>query len=197
MSTTSTPKLYTWGESGNSYKVRLLASLLDVKLQEIEIDFPGAEHHSPEFLAINPKGTIPTLVNGDHVFTDSAAILIYLAGTYPDAGSVGTTSSWWSTNVVEQAHIVDWLAFTASSIQLGLGAARSILFHNPNGVSDEATSRRLVEAKTKGQKSLEMLQNRLEKEKWLALGRPTIADVAVFVYVALAPSKNSSNPAVR
>ena len=185
----SLPKLYTFKESGNCYKVRLFASLLDIPIQEIEIDFRGAEHHSPEFLTINPKGTLPTLVHGDHVFTDSAAILTYLAGTYPDEGSTVTPSSWWSSNVVEQAHVVDWLAFASSSIQFGACSARSILLTPNCDVNNASTKHALAEAKTRGDKSLSILEKRFKEEKWLALGRPTIADVAVFVYIALAPGK--------
>lgn len=45
----------------------------------------------------------------------------------------------------------------------------------------------LEEGAIRGNKSLEILQKRLEQNEWLVLGRPTIADVSVFVYVALAP----------
>jgi glutathione S-transferase len=56
-----------------------------------------------------------------------------------------------------------------------------------NGPGTSSTEQTLAEAKVRGNKSLEILQKRLGKEKWLALGRPTIADTAIFVYVALAP----------
>ncbi|KAF2875840.1 thioredoxin-like protein [Massariosphaeria phaeospora] len=180
------PTLYTYNESGNSYKVRLLASLLNIKLELRELDFLNVEHQSPEFLAINPRGAVPTLVAGEHTFTDSAAILTYLAGTHPSPGSTSIPSIFWSSDVIEQAKIVDWLAFAASWVQYGVCTARAI-FSFKDIYSGESTEQSLKEAKIRGHKSLKILDLQLSKEKWLTLGRPTIADISVFVYVALAP----------
>jgi glutathione S-transferase len=183
------PTLYTYIESGNSYKVRLLAALLNIELEHKELDFLNDQQHSPEFLKINPRGEVPTLVDGDNTFTDSAAILTYLAGTHSDRDSTQTPSSFWSSDIVEQAKIVDWLAFAASWVQYGVFTARAILsFRGPyNGLGTATTPQALKEATIRGHKSLEILDLQLGKEKWLTLGRPTIADIAVFVYVALAP----------
>jgi glutathione S-transferase len=179
------PKLYTYNESGNCYKVRLLASILDIDLEEVEIDFFNEQHHSEEFLAINPRGTIPTLVDGDKTFTDSSAILVYLAGTHTDRGSDKKPSSYWSSDIFDQATIVDWLAFASSWVQFGTCKARGIVSFPELG--GDSTEQMLAEAKIRGYKSLVILNKKLEKEEWLTLGRPTIADIAVFVYMALAP----------
>ncbi|KAJ5183622.1 hypothetical protein N7492_001238 [Penicillium capsulatum] len=176
------PTLYSYKESGNSYKVRLLAAFLGIQLDIVEVDFLGDEQHGEKFLAINPKGEVPTLVDGDLVLTDSAAILVYFAGKHANTG-------WWSSDVVEQAHITDWLAFSASWVQYGVFIARAILsFGGPyNGLGTASTEQTLRESQTRGIKSLQVLDKRLAQNEWLALGRPTIADIAVFVYVALAP----------
>ncbi len=50
----------------------------------VELDYFSDEQHSEKFLKINPKGEVPALVDGDIVLTDSAAILVYLAGKYSD-----------------------------------------------------------------------------------------------------------------
>lgn len=193
-----TPKLYCAPESGNCYKVRLLASLLDIKLEKVTLDFFAGAHKAPDFLAINPKGELPTLADGDKIFTDSSAILVYLAGSYPDRGGTGKVpSSYWSSDVAEQAQIVDWLAFTASWIHVGLCKARALVsFKWPPNASEET----IAEAKSTGTKSLDILEARLKKENWLALGRPTVADVSIYVYVVLAPMGGVSlepYPAVR
>ena len=176
-------KLYSYNESGNSYKVRLLAALLKVHLEIVELDYFSDEQHSEKFLKINPKGEVPALVDGDIVLTDSAAILVYLAGKYSDK------NTWWSEDLVEQAKIVDWLAFAASWVQYGVFTARAILsFKGPyNGLGLESTEQTLKEAKIRGHKSLAILDGVLKDREWLANNRPTIADIAVFVYVALAP----------
>lgn len=191
------PKLYSNKDSGNCYKIRLLAALLDIPLEHVEMDFFNDQHHSPSFLAINPRGELPALVDGNKVFADSASIMVYLAGTYPDRGSTKGPSSFWSYDVAEQAAIVDWLAFSASWIQFGVCRARAMVSFNwPINASEEMVS----DAKVRGDKSLQILEQRLEKEDWLALGRPTIADVSIFVYAALAPMGDVSldhYPAVR
>lgn len=183
------PKLYTWQLSGNSYKARLLAALLGIKLELINVDYLNGEQRSPEFLAINPRGQFPVLVDGDQTFTDSAAILVYLAGAYPNLDTTKTPSSFWSNDAVEQAKIVDWLAFAGSWIQNGIATARATIKFAGVSVNNEQI---LARAITKGQKSLEILQERLSSNEWLALGRPTIADVAVFPYVELSIEGNIS-----
>jgi len=59
---------------------------LDVPHEQIVIDFAANEHRSPEYLAVNPMGKVPALVNGDAVVTEAAAICAYLADKFPDKG---------------------------------------------------------------------------------------------------------------
>ncbi|KAJ3487968.1 hypothetical protein NLG97_g6288 [Lecanicillium saksenae] len=87
--------LYSWPESGNSYKVRLLASILQIPYSLRDLDFLNLEQQGAAFTAINPKGEVPTLVvdDGKLVFTDSTTILTYLAATHPDSGRTTLPSS--------------------------------------------------------------------------------------------------------
>ena len=50
------------------------------------IDFATAQNRTPDFLALNPLGKLPTLVHGDAVITEQVAISIYLADRFPAAG---------------------------------------------------------------------------------------------------------------
>jgi glutathione S-transferase len=185
------PKLYTCPPSGNSYKVRLLAALLGIKLEFVEVALPDDEHRSPEFAAINPRCQLPVLVDGDKTFTDSAAILVYLAGSHSASSATQKPLSFWSNDIAEQAAIIDWLVFSATWVQTGIAVARYIVKFNYHG--DPATEKqRLAEATAKGHKSLEILQTRLSKNEWLAMERPSVADVAVFSYVAMASQANIS-----
>ncbi|KAK0549882.1 Glutathione S-transferase, C-terminal domain [Tilletia horrida] len=184
MSTSGPLKLYSWPESGNSYKVRLLASLLKIELEVQDLDFLKQEQKQDWFLKINPKGEVPTLVlPSGKILNDSAAILTYLAG------KVAPESCYWSQDVEEQAEIVQWLAFAASWVQFGVFTARAILSYGGayNGLGTAQDTHLLEEAKIRGHKSLRILNDTLAQQDWLALGRITIADIAVFVYVALAP----------
>jgi glutathione S-transferase len=174
-------KLYTYEESGNSYKVRLLLALLDVTYETVVVDLLTDEQHSPGFLAINPRGEVPTLQTGDLVLRDSAAIMVYVAAEHGGG-------SWWPSDVREQAQIVEWLAFAASWVQYGVFTARALVaFGMPANGLPLGFPESLDGAQIRGVRSLEILNEHLLERQWLACARPTVADISVFPYVALAP----------
>lgn len=184
--------LYSWPESGNSYKVRLLAALLQLDYEIKDLDFLNLEQQGAAFKAINPKSEVPALVDGAVTLTDSSSILTYLAATRPDPGQTATPSSFWSTDLLEQVRIIEWLAFANGWVQHGVFTARAILSYGGpyNGLGqntkDAALNKiRLDEAKVRGHKSLEIIDGELAQRDWLVGGRPTIADISNFVYISL------------
>ena len=112
-------RLYDYILSPSCYKVRLMASLVGVKLDLRPVDFhPGAEHRGLALLALNPAGSIPILEDGDLVLTESSAMLAYLA--------VKAAPAWLgSGEAVETARIQQWLAFSAR-LTASLGGARLV-----------------------------------------------------------------------
>jgi glutathione S-transferase len=79
-------KLYINPLSPNVRRVRLTAAWLGQELEEKALDFTKGEHKSPEYLALNPNGAVPTLVDGDFVLTESRVIMQYLASKKPESG---------------------------------------------------------------------------------------------------------------
>lgn len=169
--------LHDYVLSASCYKVRLMAALLGVPLTLRAVNFhPGREHRSPAMLALNPHGTLPVFQDGDLVLTQSAAILTYLAaGHGPDWLGADTPRA--------RAEVQDWLAF-AGALNLGLGVAR---LHDVLGWPAD-----IAAARAAGVAHLRILEARLfdrrcDGQTFLCGPRPTIADIACFPNVALAP----------
>ncbi len=79
-------KLYNAALSPNALRVRAVAQELDIALDLVEIDMRGGSHKTPEYLAMNPMGKVPVLVDGDFALWESRAIIGYLAALRPEAG---------------------------------------------------------------------------------------------------------------
>jgi glutathione S-transferase len=165
-------KLYGHELSGNSYKAKLMLSLLGLEYEWIQVNLLAGEHHQPEFLALNPFGQVPVLVDGDTVLADAQAILVYLARQYGG-------ESWLPLAAEAMSRVVRWLSTTAGEVRQGPEYARLYHLFKVNSINIER-------ATEKSEFILTQLDNHLAERDWLELGHPTIADVAVFPYVALA-----------
>lgn len=165
-------KLYDLSLSGNCYKVRLFAALAGIPLDIVAVDFLAGEHKRSPLIDLNPWGEIPILEDGDVVLRDSQAILVYLARRY--AGE-----TWLPGDATGMATVMQWLSTSANEIQNGPGAAR--LVDKFGYALDKADTLR------RAARILPLLDAHLSRHAWLALEHPTIADYAVFPYVALAP----------
>ncbi|APB34778.1 glutathione S-transferase domain-containing protein [Gloeomargarita lithophora Alchichica-D10] len=165
-------KLYGHELSGNSYKVRLFLEILQISYEWINVDLMQSAHKSPTYLAINPFGQVPTLVDGELQLGDAQAILVYLARQYGGDG-------WLPREPVALAQVIRWLSITAGEVRQGPESAR--LYHL-FGV----TSINIERAYQRSQFILTQLDQHLKTHSWLEMAHPTIADIAIFPYVALA-----------
>lgn len=165
-------KLYDLELSGNCYKVRLFAALTNIDLEIHPVDFINGEHKNDAFLKLNPFGELPILVDGQNILRDSQSILIYLASKY--AGE-----AWWPSTPDLQAEVAQWLFTAANEIQHGPCSARLV---DKFGYQLDKNL-----ALNKSEKILKIVDQHLNDREWLAINRPTIADIAIFPYIALAP----------
>ena len=165
-------KLYDFELSGNCYKVRLFLSLLGLEWER-ELVALGSQNKTPEFLALNPVGLVPVLQDGESVLWDSQAILVYLARHYDK------TERWLPLEAQALSQVVSWLSLATNEIGAGPAGIRRI--HLFGRQEDETKGRALTE------KVFEILEARLTQQDWLVGDRPTVADVACYPYLALAP----------
>jgi len=76
--------LYGFWRSMAAYRVRVALALKSVAVQEVAIDLDAGEQFAPGFLAVNPEGAVPALIEpGQAPLTQSMAILEYLEERYP------------------------------------------------------------------------------------------------------------------
>lgn len=77
-------KLYNADLSPNALRVRAVAFELDIDLEIIDVDVFKGGTKTEEYLALNPNGKVPVLVDGDFILWESRAINVYLAGVKPE-----------------------------------------------------------------------------------------------------------------
>ncbi|MBB3299822.1 maleylacetoacetate isomerase [Rhizobium sp. BK077] len=78
--------LYDYWRSSASYRVRIALNLLGVDYRTVPINLLEGVHRTPDYLALNPQGLVPTLVINGKTLTQSLAIIEYLAETRPECG---------------------------------------------------------------------------------------------------------------
>lgn len=79
-------KLYCHPLSGCSRRVLAFVATHDLPVETVHVALEKGAHKQPDYLALNPNGRVPTLVDDDLVLWESAAILRYLAELHtPDA----------------------------------------------------------------------------------------------------------------
>lgn len=171
-------KLYVHPLSGHAHRASLFLSLVGADVEEVVVDLATGEHKTPEFLKLNRFGQLPVLVDGDSVIADSNAILVYVAR------KLGRTD--WLPDTAEGAAAVQrWLSVAAGQIAFGPAAARLITVFGAKFNADEVIAR--------AHAVLAQIDAELVGRNWIIGGvQPTIADVALYSYIANAPEGNVS-----
>ena len=186
------PVLCDYVLGASCYKIRLFASLLAIELEIKAIDFhPGREHKTIAFRALNPAGTLPVLICDGLVLTESSAMLVYFARRWGERGR------WSGDDTPERAaQVQGWLAFAARlGGSLGMARLHDVL-HTPADI--DAVRGQGVEALRELEAHLS--ERRFAEKTFLVCDHPTIADIACFPNVALAPDggvKLDDYPSIR
>lgn len=158
--------------SGNCHKARMMLSMLGLPYEKISVNLAAGEHRSPQYLALNQFGQVPTLVDGSIVVRDSQAILVYLASAYGG-------ERWWPNDPARLARITSWLSTAANEIAAG---PNSLRLHHKWGRSID-----LARAESVTASALQLIDDALGENRWLAGDEASIADLAIYPYLALSP----------
>jgi glutathione S-transferase len=170
-------KVYDFAFSPNCRKVRALAYELGIQLEFVTVDLPKGAQHTQEFLAINPNGRVPVLVDGDLVLWESTAILRYLAFK---AGSALVL-----TSPRAQAEVDRWLSWQLAHLGPAMSKVafeRIVKKVTGQGTPDEAA---IAAGSAEFTKLTAILDHALAGREYLA-GTISIADFALAAHFSLA-----------
>ncbi|CAB3795770.1 glutathione S-transferase family protein [Paraburkholderia fynbosensis] len=179
-------KLYDDELCGESYKVRLMLGLLDVSYERIHVElYPSKQNGTPRFLALNPLGTLPVLDADGALLRGAHAILVYLARRYGANEDVAEKDrAHWlpADDPLQLAQVQSWLDFASQLCGVVLPLRSQVLHGEPQPVhASRHAAKKLLRS--------------LDETCWFneaagvpfvcATRKPTIADIACFVPVAL------------
>ncbi|MBL4893870.1 MAG: glutathione S-transferase [Emcibacter sp.] len=165
-------KFYSFSLSGHSHRVELMLNLLGVEFEYVNVDLANGAQKKPEFLALNPFGTVPVIEDDGVVIPDSNAILTYLAKKYGG-------ETWLSNDPAKAAAVQSWLTAAASKIASGPAAARLVTVFGAS-LDHEA-------AKATANALFDIMDKILSDRHFLTGNAANIADVAGYSYIAHAP----------
>ena len=197
----SKPQVWTWEPNSNSGK-----PLFALKQKGVEFDFhyinmTDFEHHSPEYLARNPAGTLPTMEHDGKILTESTPMIEYIDATWPDQGP---------RLVPGDAKARYWMRHWGRAITSHAGALSVLGWHNFVGpmarakspeefqkilsriptkdrriaweaaVKSAFTEEQLSNARAAVGRGVMMMEERLKADKFLAGPAYTVADLDCF-----------------
>jgi glutathione S-transferase len=164
-----------WG-SGSPYAWRVLLALefKHVAYTSHVLQFSKQEHKSPQMLALNPRGRVPVLKDGDYVVFESLAVLYYLDLKYPDPPIFGRTPE--EAGVIMRV-ICEFQAYAEYQVT---NILRTVFGLAPGGPAPDLTEAMHVvasEART--------IEGRLSKSNWIVGESCSAADMVIFPAIQL------------
>jgi glutathione S-transferase len=154
-----------------SCKVGLALTMMDVPFEYRHIDLSSGAGRAPEYLAKNRWGQVPVLEHDDLNIAQSNVILQYLADTF--GKFAGRTPQ-------ERLRVAEWLMWDQDMMHSGVGWPRAFARFFPQ--HEEVVKY----ARARGERALGTLERHLGTSKFLVGNQPTVADIAVFAWVATA-----------
>ncbi|WP_295803662.1 glutathione S-transferase family protein [uncultured Microbulbifer sp.] len=147
-------------------RVMWLLNELGLEYEMHPVDLMKGEGHSKEFLALNPAGKVPVLVDGDLVLTESAAIQLYLAEKHPEAGFI-------PESLEDRAQMYRWMFFLMTEIEQPLWRIARHTFIYPK---DKRLPQDIELAKQDCRAMVDVLEQHMQGREYIVGDRPSVAD---------------------
>lgn len=172
-------RLFDFNRAPNPRRARMFIAEKGLDIERINVDLYAMEQISPQFLAINPRGTVPVLETdeGDYL-TETVAIAHYLEQRYPDPNLMGRTPA-------EQAQVLMWNNIVE---QQGLFAVAEVLRNWSPGFANRAFPGtvdypQMPELIERGRQRMtqffDTAEQQLDGRRWLATDAYTLADISL------------------
>ncbi|RCV88257.1 glutathione S-transferase family protein [Billgrantia montanilacus] len=147
-------------------RVIWLLNELGLEYEQVPVALMQGEHLQPDFLAINPAARVPVLVDGNQVITESAAIQLYLAEKYPQAGFVPEA-------VEERAQMYRWIFFLMTEIEPLLWRIARHTFLYPD---EKRLPQDVDQAREECVEMVAVLERHMQEREYLVGDRLSVAD---------------------
>jgi glutathione S-transferase len=158
--------------SANVQKVVWFCDEIELPFERTDIGGPFGGNDQPEYLAMNPNGRVPTVIDDGFVIWESNACVHYLASKH----AAGT---WYPDDLQQRGRCVQWMEWVTSS----LAAAHVPVFH---GLIRTPADKRDPDAIARGRdnwsKLMAMLDNHLKDNAYIAGDSITIGDIPASVF---------------
>ena len=171
------PILHEYAPSGNCYKIRLTAALLDCPIERREYDIMKGETRTAAFLAnVNANGRIPVLQIGDRFLPESNAACFWLAdGTHLIPH-----------DLFERADMLRWMFFEQYNHEPNVATLRFWMKWVGEENLGEAQRVQIPLKQAAGAAALTLMDDHLAAHDWLAGQSLSLADIALFGYTHVA-----------
>lgn len=161
--------LHCFAQSGNAYKPALMLTLCAADWTPKFVDFFNGETRQKAFRELNPMGEVPVLEHGERVLTQSGVMLDYLAKEHGKFGPA---------NEDERLEILRWLLFDNHKLTANIATYRFLLRFAKTGETPVTDF-----LKGRVASALKVLNGHLDKRAFVAVNRPTIADISLAGYL--------------
>jgi glutathione S-transferase len=165
-------KLYSIHNSNNCRRVNATIAHLKLDVEIVEVAIQNGDLKKPDYLALNPNGKVPTLVDGDVTLWESRAIMQYLASQKPGSGL-------WPSDPKRQADIARWQFWEATHLSRGTGAFAFEKLFKPLFMKQEADPAALKAGEKEFHLFAPVLNAQLETRKFILGSDLTLADFSV------------------